>query len=274
MLFSFSAFLVALAVVSSSAAGIEDGPVQGLFSEKLIAGVRAGTEDDISELVDIALANVRALISSLPELNRIVLPNATIEFNEVIVGIPFTGVIGLYNGLLTGLHTLHRTGNARFTQETNQDIFIEVEVGLYDLALEYSLVLQFFGIGPRATVNGQLSQVSIDFAIRLGTDSKIKVERVQVKAPGMLRIKVTGLGFILNFVADLIANVLGNLIKNTVVEVIQGPLLDIINAIIGGLIPGTAAFDDVILGATSYVAGNGQPTHHVINLNNFHKNDY
>jgi hypothetical protein len=264
MYLSFAAILVGLVVIcSATPADISVGTFS--LSQEQLDRVRSGSESDITELVDSVFPLVRSIIRVVPELYpSIALPNATIEFSEVIVGIPFEGVVGLYNGALSGIDTLHRTGRIMFAQETNGDITLDANAAFFDVALEYSFVVEFFGIGVRATLHGELTKFNINAGLRLADGPKFKLEKLDVTDTGFLRLRVTGLGFILNFIADLIGNVIGNMIKDTVVELIEGPILDLINGIIGGIVP----YDEIVTQAKSneFIAGRNFPTHHVVRL--------
>jgi hypothetical protein len=71
---------------------------------------------DAGEYFDQVLANLREQMY-LNGLNEIQLPNATMGFEQVIGGINWRGEAALYNGFLSNLDTIHRTGVAELRIE-------------------------------------------------------------------------------------------------------------------------------------------------------------
>jgi len=196
----------------------------------------ASIKADASAYFDQVLANLREEMEVLG-LDNVVLPNATIGFEKEILGIIWHGEAGLYNGLLNGMHTIHRTGVAELSYDSgNGDILMQAEVGVNQASLGYSMTVKFMDLGPRATVTGKLTRVRLLLGLRVRSDFTVVMEKFDVRDTGFLTVEVSGLGIILNFLVEIVSSFLGNLLKRFVIELLEGTIRNIINAILSAIL--------------------------------------
>jgi hypothetical protein len=225
--------LKGISLVDIIGGGVPSGPVIELPTIWSKNGERI-TRADTSSYVDIALASLRQYMVANC-LNRIPLDNQTEKFSERFLGVTWHGEAALYDGVLTGLETIHRSGPANLNLEET-DIVFDAELEVNDAGLEYSMLAKFMGLGPTATVIGNLESIRVYVKCRVfGGFSNVTLDEFKVLDLGQLSIDVYGLG-VLGFITEIIGNALGNSLGVVVAKLLENTIKSMLNEIIGDLL--------------------------------------
>jgi len=186
----------------------------------------------INDYLDQVIANIRVVLNSLG-LHTIPLP----ALENLAIG---TISMNLTDGFLSGLNTLHRTGDCILAIETNGDIILTLDGGLNDMALGYDADLNLTGlILPNLSLKGDLSTGDLKFTLRIAYDFSIQVEVLELKSIGNLNLKLAGLGDIVNVIIQFLSQIIAAVIKESVGDFLSTILKDLINALLNSLIPTT-----------------------------------
>lgn len=170
------------------------------------------------EYADEILKRLRVAIVTTG-MDPLMLPLKAFEFSKTILGVRIGGTAKVYDGSLSGLGTIHRTGLASMktrTENGNKTITIRATVGVNDLTGIYKASAKFMGFGPR-------------FNVKLGIDSigcAFEVEQLQVPGskPKLLSFYIVDVGRITTEldgplgILDWILNTFNNFVINIVSE--------------------------------------------------------
>jgi len=187
----------------------------------------------INDYLDQVIANIRVVLNTLG-LHTLPLP----ALENLSIGDTIS--MNLTNGFLSGLNTLHRTGDCVLAIETNGDIILTLDGGLNDMALGYDVDLNLAGIIlPNLSLKGDLSTGDLRFTLRIAYDFSMQVELLELKSIGNLNLKLAGLGDIVNVIVQFLSQIIAAVIKESVGDFLSTILKDLINELLNSLIPTT-----------------------------------
>jgi len=187
----------------------------------------------INDYLDQVIANIRVVLNSLG-LHTLPLP----ALENLAIGDAIS--MNLTDGFLSGLNTLHRTGDCILAIETNGDIILTLDGGLNDMALGYGVDLNLSGlILPNLALKGDLSTGDLRFTLRIAYDFSMQVELLELKSIGNLNLKLAGLGDIVNVIIQFLSQIIASVIKESVGDFLSTILKDLINQLLNSLIPTT-----------------------------------
>lgn len=194
---------------------------------------------EANELADEVLHQLRKVIV-LKALDPIMLPLKSFEFYKKLpfLPIPITGVVKLYDGFLSGISTIHRTGQATigvitdsdtsdkgnatatYTKKTN---YLKTTIGLRDLKGEYTATARFMKFGPKLNVEIGVKSVEIQLKIEQieGSKDGAQLTEFHVVQLGTVTAVVDGPIGILDWVINKVTNFIIGLVKVVVVDVIE-----------------------------------------------------
>jgi len=76
------------------------------------------------------------------------------------------GECGMYEGVLGGFETIHRTKDDATLEFNDPNLTVNATVGINNGLLGYTVSISFMDIGPKATLTGVLSYSNIFFEVR------------------------------------------------------------------------------------------------------------
>ncbi|KAK2721693.1 uncharacterized protein LOC136035628 [Artemia franciscana] len=178
--------------------------------------------------IDEVLILVREKVIS-DGLDRIVLPNISLSFSQDVwlVGTVY-GECGMYEGVLGGFETIHRTKDDATLEFNDPNLTVNATVGINNGLLGYTVSISFMDIGPKATLTGVLSYSNIFFETVIGlNDLSVTMSKFDILDIGHIDIVIEGLAPF-NWLAELIIGTVVNTVKGVVKEILEGPMRRII----------------------------------------------
>jgi hypothetical protein len=153
-----------------------------------------------------------------------VIPNLTEKFQHNMLFFILHGELKVYNGLLHGLSTLHRTGDVLATYE-NDSVTFEASFGFENLTGSYDWSANIMGAGPAGSATLHVSQIDGYIKLRqpLIKGSHPILDDFQIKGIKHIWVDITGLGT-WDFVLEIIINLVSNAFKSSLSNVIEGPV--------------------------------------------------
>jgi len=186
-----------------------------------------GTAD---AFLDTILAAVKQQFAD--KLDPFNLPDKELSFEQKVVVVNFKGHIKLFEGVMNGLSSLHRTKASHIVQEEgSEDLGLQLRIGVNDLDFRYRAHIAFMGIGPTVTIKGKLKHLDIYAEGGLLSDSaKPFITEFDIKELDGLNIEVEGLS-VLDFVINIIAKGVTTIFKSQVTGSINNVLKSMIEEV-------------------------------------------
>jgi len=179
-----------------------------------------------NDFLDKILANVRPIIQK--DLDPIKLPQKTHSFSKKILFVRVHGEAKVYDGFVSGLSTIHRSGEANMHQE-GDSLIVNAHAGINNLRGQYRAHATFMNLGPRVGARLSISSVSV----RLGAKQALKPDAhpdlfdFRIEHISGVSVKIDGLGplgWILGGLTSFIANIL----KDVIADAINAPIKNVI----------------------------------------------
>lgn len=126
-------------------------------------------------------------------LDRVDLPNVTLDFDVLWA---LRGKAILSRGILTGLSTINRTGDAIFLVSDTQGIDVRADMGVGPLNVTYVGIVRVAGIGQAVVIDAGVSKLQLLFRAKQVPDGKPELVDFQVKELKGLTVSVRGLGYL------------------------------------------------------------------------------
>lgn len=174
-----------------------------------------------SSPLDVVIANTVAEIRKL-NLDPFVLPNPpTVKFQRNILFLKVYGEATLLKGYLTGLSSLHRTGDMIISFQNNT-FEVSANLGFDTLEGGFRWHASAMGIsrtgGLHFRVKNIILQLTLSQLNELGQPPRVK--SFEIKKLGQIGLDVDGLGS-LDFVVEFFANFVTNVFKTQLSHVLQ-----------------------------------------------------
>ncbi|XP_013775127.1 uncharacterized protein LOC106459993 [Limulus polyphemus] len=152
------------------------------------------------------------------------LPDHKEVFQKKLLFFLLHGEARIFNGILSGLSTLHRTGDVLITYENNA-VIVEVNIGFSNLTGDYNWSAKLMGIGPNGHASLSIRSISVYLRVRqeLQTGSKPVIKAFKIANIRHLWVDVQGLGT-MDLVLQIIVNLITNSLKMTIADAITGPV--------------------------------------------------
>jgi len=205
-----------------SKVSIED--IMGGLGKRSVAKRQSG---NANQFVDQILTNARPSIEK--DLDPIKLPDARESFSKKILFVTVHGSVAVYNGLMAGLKTLHRTGDATLTQNADGSITVSAKLGVDNLAGQYRAHAKFMNLGPTVTAYIKVRRVSVRFSVKQSFSQGAHPELIDfaIERVDGLSANISGLGP-LDWILNLLTKLVLKLAKDAIVKAIQSPIRDVI----------------------------------------------
>jgi hypothetical protein len=158
------------------------------------------------------------------KLDPIDLPDQREAFSHDLGFVKATGEAKLYNGILTGLSTLVRTGDV-IADYTNHSVTLEANMGFQNLTGSYDWRLRLFGGGPGGLATLNVNQISCFVKLRQGLrrGARPVIDEFKINGIKTIYVDITGLGT-WDFIFEFIFNLVSNAFKNVLAWQISDPI--------------------------------------------------
>jgi len=205
------ACVVLLVAVGIAAVTAGDGIVDG------IVDVHNGNADEILKNLRVAMINTG--------LDPMMLPIKSFEFSKKVLGMELRGSAKVYDGILKGLSSVHRTGLASMTKGDNSTT-IRATVGVNDVEGSYKASAKFMNIGPSFGVNINIESVGFTFEVEKpkAAGARPTLLSFAIVDLGKITTEIDGNLNILNFILNKFNNFVISIVKDVVALALGPPI--------------------------------------------------
>ncbi|XP_076367748.1 mite allergen Lep d 7-like [Tachypleus tridentatus] len=176
--------------------------------------------ENANEFIDHLIAATKMNISH--NLEPYSLPDKSIGFEKKILLVTWRGEAKLYDGLLTGLSTIHRNGDCTIDVQDGNKIYVKVHLGMGILELLYHATVTFMEFGPSVTVEGKIGYLTINMDISSdpSTGGTPTIERFDMDEMKGLTVSFSGLGP-LSWLMTILTSLVLKFFKGIIQKVIE-----------------------------------------------------
>ncbi|GLG92805.1 Uncharacterized protein GBIM_00378, partial [Gryllus bimaculatus] len=146
------------------------------------------------------------------------------HFVDLVLFVTIRGGFVATDGYAEGLTSAHRSGDAFFWHDANGSGFsIWGGIAFDDLSLTYRhYEAQVMGLGPSGSLSAEVYPLALNVHLRIDFDAdKAYLEEFRINEAGDMQVEVTGLGFVLNWLASHIASWLLGAYRDRVVDELE-----------------------------------------------------
>nr|XP_053633212.1 uncharacterized protein LOC128689118 [Cherax quadricarinatus] len=189
-------------------------------------------DDSLNHYMDLVMDNVQVLIIE-NGFDPTPLPNASVGFSDVVLGVTWHGEADMYNGWLRGLATIHRSGDAEFLRDGNDVVNgISATLSVGEMKGHYVLLAQFMDLGPIADLVMDINGADIYFEASLDRSRcRFHVTIMEVTHIGSISVDITGLG-LLDWIVEIVVDFVVNLVRSFIKDIIEGVVQDLTNEVL------------------------------------------
>ncbi|XP_022248958.1 mite allergen Lep d 7-like [Limulus polyphemus] len=200
-----------------------------LFAALLFAEIAWGFHyGDKTAFMDVGNANefIDQLIEATKmgmshDLEPYSLPDKSIGFEKKILLVTWRGEAKLYDGLLSGLTTIHRNGDCTIDVQDGNTMHVKVHLGMGVLELRYHATVTFMDFGPSVTVEGKIGYVTINMDISSdpSTGGIPTIEKFDMDEMKGLTVTFNGLGplsWLMTILTSLVLKFFKGIIKTII----------------------------------------------------------
>merc|ERR1711936_1429011 len=119
---------------------------------------------------------------------------------------------------------------------------VHANIGLRDARAGYHVAAEFQGIEVGASAEAKIDSIDIYFeaSMALSGEGGLQLGRFEITNVGHIDVSVSGLGP-LDWILGKLVGAIADTIKGFIIPLIEGPIRDILQNIINGMMPPTAA---------------------------------
>lgn len=197
-----------------------------------------GEKDDVSNtIIDDVLAKVDEAIVEAG-LDPATLKDEAVELEFNVAFITVTASATLTKGFLSGLSSLHRTGESNSTTLNGTNI-VGAEVSFDDLAGGYKMHVEAMGWGRDGKVDITIREIVVDIEIKQceQTGCNAELTKFDVVKIGWIDVEVQGFGAPGNAIVEGIVEGITNIMRICIANMIEGPLGDLIKSVLDNIPP-------------------------------------
>ncbi|XP_059478697.1 uncharacterized protein LOC132198600 [Neocloeon triangulifer] len=198
------------------------------------------TGEEINAYVDVLVEEVKRLIIE-QGLEPYMLPDLVRGFSFTdLLGIVWHGEASLTRGNLIGLLTLHRVGDMDITPAGN-NLTVRGQLGFTTLQFDYMFEATFMDLGPTGEAIGIIENTRLAFTmvIDLTTGRGTLIEEdFNIADVGKISIDIKGLGFGLNWLAEVFVNLFVDVFKGVIIWLIEDEVFLLLQQAISNIIFG------------------------------------
>merc|ERR1711990_146638 len=214
-----------------------------LATTAAIPAPRVGDCAAADDYIDEVLVNVAKMVVE-QGYDPAELPGDEVHFSQDIGFITIHGSARYDHGHFDGLSTIHRTGETQLC--AGETIDIHANIGLRDARAGYHVAAEFQGIEVGASAEAKINSIDIYFeaSMALSGEGGLQLGRFEITNVGHIDVSVSGLGP-LDWILGKLAGAIADTIKGFIIPLIEGPIRDILQNIINGMLPPTANLHEV-----------------------------
>ncbi|XP_022248961.1 uncharacterized protein LOC111087247 isoform X2 [Limulus polyphemus] len=171
-----------------------------------------------NDYIDKVIENAKLAIGS--DIDPLPLPEHTVGFEKKILLITYTGEAKLFDGYISGLSSLHRTGDCTIAKAEDL-VSIFADVGFNNIEASYKGEVKFMELGPTITVTAKVESIRIKMGIAASTtDEDSALQSFELTEITGIEVKIGGLG-LLNWIFNLLSNLVIKILKRSITTVIE-----------------------------------------------------
>lgn len=177
--------------------------------------------------LDVAIAQSAEQIRS-NDLDPFNLANHESSFEKTVFTISFSGSVGLYDGYVIGLSTLHRSGDI-LASFSNNSLQLSALLGFDSLEGGYIWRAVFMGVEKSGGVHFRIESVQLLVEVTLVNElgASPTIGRLEITDIQQIGIDVDGLSSF-DFVLEFITNFITNVFKSQLSAAVDGPIRDLV----------------------------------------------
>jgi len=157
-------------------------------------------------------------------------------FSQRILLVTFSCQAKLYNGFVTGLKSMHRTGDFYLTNVTNDKQILSGFVGFNNLIAGYSIRLEAIGVAFELPMMATVESANVNLELAMDrTAKKAKFTKYQLEL-GKIKVSLKNLGPF-SWVADPITSFIVNLLRPLLSRIIQVPVRNAVEEAFSNYVP-------------------------------------
>ncbi|XP_076345760.1 uncharacterized protein LOC143244625 [Tachypleus tridentatus] len=147
-----------------------------------------------NEYVDQILDNVKEQIKHY-EMDPMPLPEYYSNFSKTVLFVTVYGEAKLFDGLLSGISSIHRTGDCEL-DASNDTLIVSANLGLRNLKISYTGHAKFMSLGPTIQGTGSVERLDFYFKVKQSNEKSANPELGALDVTNMSTIwfDLSGLG--------------------------------------------------------------------------------
>ncbi|XP_076367745.1 mite allergen Der f 7-like [Tachypleus tridentatus] len=174
-----------------------------------------------NDYIDQVIENTKLAVGS--DIDPLPLPDHTASFEKKILLITYTGEAKLFDGYISGLSSLHRTGDCTIAKAEDL-VSIFTDIGFNKIEASYKGEAKFMELGPSIVVTAKIDSIRIKMGIAASTTDKDSVlQSFELSEITGIEVRIGGLG-LLNWIFNLISNLVVKILKKSITTVIERQL--------------------------------------------------
>ncbi|XP_050733517.1 uncharacterized protein LOC127007045 [Eriocheir sinensis] len=202
-------------------------------------------DESLNHYMDLVMDNLQVIIME-NGLDPVALPNTSMGFSDVVLGVEWHGEASLYDGWLRGLATIHRSVDADFIRNSEGRILgIQTGLAIGDMEAHYVCLAKFMDLGPIVNVFVEVHGADVYFeAVLDPVECKFRAEVLEVTDLGKINVTIEDLGalgwiiaslidFVMIFIGGFISNIVETVIKDLTNSALDNVDLGILGVVLG-----------------------------------------
>ncbi|XP_065334332.1 uncharacterized protein LOC135935720 [Cloeon dipterum] len=195
------------------------------------------TGEEVNAYVDLVIEEVKRLMIE-QGMEPYMLPDLVRGFSFTdLLGITWHGEASLTRGNLMGLLTLIRVGDMDIIPEGN-NLTCKGRLGFTNLQFDYFFEATFMDLGPTGEAIGIIknTELAVTIVIDLTTGAVTLVEEdFNIANVGNISIDIKGLGWGLNFLAEIFVNLFVDVFKSVIIWLIEDEVFRLLQQAIANI---------------------------------------
>ncbi|KAF4518397.1 hypothetical protein B566_EDAN010490 [Ephemera danica] len=193
------------------------------------------TGPEINAYIDEVINEMKLLIIE-QGLEPMTLPDVVKDFVYVgLFGVHYSGNLSVTNGLLHGMTTIHRDGDADMSYSTFY-LHVASRITIDRMLMQYDFITTLIGIGPEGQANCPISGTSIDFAYDMHLLSlQSNITTFVITNNGDIQCNFRYVGIFSQLVLETLLNLMIEIWEDTILAILSSTLQQIMQQALDNL---------------------------------------
>ncbi|XP_023711866.1 uncharacterized protein LOC111866815 isoform X2 [Cryptotermes secundus] len=180
------------------------------------------TTDDANKLVDTIIDYAKNVILQKYR-DRIKIPDIREGFEKKVLLVTWRGQFLADRGTARGCHTVERVGSTTFANDNSSFMHFYGTLGFEHIDLFYDHYhAHFMGLGPSGSLSTKFFPLDLYVHFHIDfTNKKVYLDDFRVMSVGDLEVKLTGLGWLVDFLTSKVATWVVGLYRDKIITDLQ-----------------------------------------------------